>query len=127
MTLEEVLEKEPPPLEPVLTRERQSFQYRISVLYLYYLGLMRRFNLAYDQMVQPQKRRLLRRLLDGVAGRVLELKDELVRVDMCETHCLDRVLQELKLTPVGAGAATHGEMRVGPLVESWVGIGKAMT
>lgn len=107
----------------MLTRERQSFQYRISVLYLYYLGLLRRFNLAYDQMVQPQKRRLLRRLLDGVAGRVLELKDELVRVDLCETHCLDRVLQELKLTPVGAGAATHGEMRVGPLVESWVGIG----
>nr|Q6AXQ7.2 RecName: Full=IQ and AAA domain-containing protein 1-like; AltName: Full=Protein IQCA1P1 [Rattus norvegicus] len=99
-TLEEVLEKEPSPLEPVLTRERQSFQYRISVLYLYYLGLLRRFNLAYDQMVQPQKRRLLRRLLDGVAGRVLELKDELVRVDLCETHCLDRVLQELKLTPV---------------------------
>ncbi|EDL03111.1 RIKEN cDNA 4931409K22, isoform CRA_a [Mus musculus] len=51
-------------------------------------------------MVQPQKRRLLRRLLDGVAGRVLELKDELVRVDLCETHCLDRVLQDLKLTPV---------------------------
>uniref|UniRef100_A0A8C6HCC8 IQ motif containing with AAA domain 1 like n=1 Tax=Mus spicilegus TaxID=10103 RepID=A0A8C6HCC8_MUSSI len=99
VTLEEVLEKEPSVLEPVPSRERQSFQYRISVLYLYYLGLLRRFNLAYDQMVQPQKRRLLRRLLDGVAGRVLELKDELVRVDLCETHCLDRVLQDLKLTP----------------------------
>ncbi|XP_034375309.1 IQ and AAA domain-containing protein 1-like [Arvicanthis niloticus] len=98
-TLELVLEKEPSLLEPVPSRERQSFQYRISVLYLYYLGLLRRFNLAYDQMVQPQKRRLLRRLLDGVAGRVLELKDELVRVDLCETHCLDRVLQDLKLTP----------------------------
>ncbi|XP_052028981.1 IQ and AAA domain-containing protein 1-like [Apodemus sylvaticus] len=99
VTLEEVLEKEPSLLEPVPSRERQSFQYRISVLYLYYLGLLRRFNLAYDQMVQPQKRRLLRRLLDGVAGRVLELKDEMVRVDLCETHCLDRVLQDLKLTP----------------------------
>lgn len=109
MTLQEVLEKEPFVLEPVPSRERQSFQYRISVLYLYYLGLLRHFNLAYDQMVQPQKRRLLRRLLDGVAGRVLELKDELVRVDLCETHCLDRVLQDLKLTPVG-------EMRQG---ESW--------
>ncbi|XP_031236038.1 IQ and AAA domain-containing protein 1-like isoform X2 [Mastomys coucha] len=99
VTLEEVLEKEPSLLEPVPSRERQSLQYRISVLYLYYLGLLRRFDLAYDQMVQPQKRRLLRRLLDGVAGRVLELKDELVRVDLCETHCLDRVLQDLKLTP----------------------------
>lgn len=117
-----MLEKEPSLLEPVPSRERQSFQYRISVLYLYYLGLLRRFNLAYDQMVQPQKRRLLRRLLDGVAGRVLELKDELVRVDLCETHCLDRVLQDLKLTPVGAGAATQDGMGVEPLVGwNWVG------
>lgn len=100
MTLEEVLEREPSLLEPVPGQERQNFQYRVSVLYLYYLGLLRRFDMAYDQMVQPQKRRLLRRLLDGIAGRVLELKDELVRVDMCETHCLDRVLQDLNLTPV---------------------------
>ncbi|XP_028735297.1 IQ and AAA domain-containing protein 1-like [Peromyscus leucopus] len=99
VTLEEVLEKEPSLLEPVPSQERQNFQYRLSVHYLYYLGLLRRFDMAYDQMVQPQKRRLLRRLLDGVAGRVLELKDELVRVDLCETHCLDRVLQDLKLTP----------------------------
>ncbi|XP_003501340.1 IQ and AAA domain-containing protein 1-like [Cricetulus griseus] len=98
-TLEEVLEKEPSLLEPVPSRERQSFQYRLSVHYLYYLGLLRRFDMTYDQMVQPQKRRLLRRLLDGVAGRVLELKDELVRVDFCEIHCLDQVLQDLKLTP----------------------------
>ncbi|XP_051007538.1 IQ and AAA domain-containing protein 1-like [Acomys russatus] len=99
VTLEEALEKEPALLEPVPARERQSFQYKLSVLYLYYLGLLRRFDMAYDQMVQPQKRRLLRRLLDAVAGRVLELKDELVRVDLCETHCLDRVLQDLNLTP----------------------------
>ncbi|XP_052577466.1 IQ and AAA domain-containing protein 1-like [Peromyscus californicus insignis] len=99
VTLEEVLEKEPSLLEPVPSQERHNFQYRLSVHYLYYLGLLRRFDMAYDQMVQPQKRRLLRRLLDGVAGRVLELKDELVRVDLWETHCLDRVLQDLKLTP----------------------------
>lgn len=93
-------------------RERQSFQYRLSSLYLYYLGLLRWFNTLYDQMVQ-------RRLLDGMAGRVLELKDDLVRVDLCETHCLDQALQDLKLTPVGRlrrepcprqlGAGTWGE------------------
>lgn len=36
-----------------------------------------------------------------MAGRVLELEDDLVRVDLCETHCLDQALQDLKLTPVG--------------------------
>ncbi|KAM4858090.1 IQ and AAA domain-containing protein 1-like [Urocitellus parryii] len=100
VTLQELLDQEQPLLEAVPNRDRQSFQYRLSVFYLYYLGLLRRFDTIYDQMVQPQKRRLLRRLLDGVAGRVLEIKDELVRVDLCETHCLDRVLQDLKLTPV---------------------------
>ncbi|XP_017657188.1 IQ and AAA domain-containing protein 1-like [Nannospalax galili] len=99
VTLQEALDREPPLLEPVPIQERQNFQYRLSLLYLYYLGLLRRFDTAYDQMVQPQKRRLLRRLLDAVAGRVLELKEEMVRVDLCETHCLDRVLQDLKLTP----------------------------
>uniref|UniRef100_A0A452SB12 IQ and AAA domain-containing protein 1-like n=1 Tax=Ursus americanus TaxID=9643 RepID=A0A452SB12_URSAM len=99
VTLQELLDQEQPLLEPVSPRERQSFQYRLSSIYLSYLGLMRRFDTLYDQMVQPQKRRLLRRLLDSVAGRVLELKDDLVRADLSEYHCLDRVLQDLKLTP----------------------------
>ncbi|XP_010989726.3 IQ and AAA domain-containing protein 1-like [Camelus dromedarius] len=99
LILQELLDQEQPLLQPVPEQERQSFQYRLSSLYLYYLGLLRRFDTLYDQMVQPQKRRLLRRLLDGVAGRVLELKDDLVRADLCETHCLDQVLQDLKLTP----------------------------
>ncbi|XP_014321857.1 IQ and AAA domain-containing protein 1-like [Myotis lucifugus] len=99
VTLQELLDQEQPMLQPVPTREWQSFQYRLSSLYLYYLGLLRGFDTLYDQMVQPQKRRLLRRLLDSVAGRVLELKDEMVRVDMCEWHCLDHVLRDLGLTP----------------------------
>ncbi|XP_066093644.1 IQ and AAA domain-containing protein 1-like [Saccopteryx bilineata] len=99
VTLQELLDQEQPLLQPVPNHERQSFQYRLSVLYLYYLGLMRRFDTLYDQMVQPQKRLLLRRLLDGVVGRVLELKEEMVRADLCECHCLDRVLLDLKLTP----------------------------
>lgn len=107
MALQELLDREQPLLEPVPDRDRQSFQHKISSLYLHYLGLLRRFDTVYDQMVQPQKRRLLRRLLDGVAGRVLELKEELVRADLSETHCLDRVLQDLKFTPVGARPPPH--------------------
>ncbi|XP_069853199.1 IQ and AAA domain-containing protein 1-like isoform X2 [Dipodomys merriami] len=99
MTLQELLNQEGPMLEPTPSRERSSFQYRLAMLYLYYLGLLRRFDLIYDQMVQPQKRRLVRRLLDGVAGRVLELKEEMVQVDLSETHWLDRALKDLKMTP----------------------------
>ncbi|MXQ92130.1 hypothetical protein E5288_WYG012412 [Bos mutus] len=99
LILEELLDQEPLLGEAVSESERQPFQYRLSSLYLHYLGLLRRFDTLYDQMVQPQKRRLLRRLLDSVACRVLEFKDDLVRADLCETHCLDQVLQDLKLTP----------------------------
>ncbi|KAM9186033.1 IQ and AAA domain-containing protein 1-like [Dugong dugon] len=99
VTLQELLDKEQPLVEPVPDRERQSFQRRLSLLYLSYLGLLRRLDTIYDQMVQPQKRRLLRRLLDGVVGRVLELQEELVRAELSECCCLDHVLQELKLTP----------------------------
>uniref|UniRef100_A0A8D1KMR5 IQ and AAA domain-containing protein 1-like n=1 Tax=Sus scrofa TaxID=9823 RepID=A0A8D1KMR5_PIG len=99
LILQELLDQEKPLQEPVPDRERPSFQYRLSSLYLCYLRLLRHFDTLYDQMVQPQKRRLLRRLLDSVAARVLELKDELVRVDLCETHCLDQLLHDLKLTP----------------------------
>nr|XP_020728836.1 IQ and AAA domain-containing protein 1-like [Odocoileus virginianus texanus] len=99
LILEELLDQESLLGEAVPDSKRQSFQYRLSSLYLYYLGLLRRFDTLYDQMVQPQKRRLLRQLLDSVACRVLELKDDLVRADLCETHCLDQVLQDLKLTP----------------------------
>ncbi|XP_054582235.1 IQ and AAA domain-containing protein 1-like isoform X2 [Eptesicus fuscus] len=82
VTLQELLDQEQPLLQPVPTREWQSFQYRLSSLYLYYLGLLRGFDTLYDQMVQPQKRRLLRRLLDSVAGRVLELKDEMADLEV---------------------------------------------
>ncbi|KAF0886848.1 IQCAL protein, partial [Crocuta crocuta] len=67
VALQELLDQEQPLLEPVPDRERHSFQYKLSSLYLQYLGLLRRFDTLYDQMVQPQKRRLLRRLLLGVA------------------------------------------------------------
>ncbi|XP_011278936.2 IQ and AAA domain-containing protein 1-like isoform X1 [Felis catus] len=98
VALQELLDQEQPLLQPVPDRERQSFQYRLSSLYLHYLGLLRRFDTLHDQMVQPQKRRLLRRLLDSVAGRVLELKDDLVRADLSEYHRLDRLLHDLKFT-----------------------------
>ncbi|XP_049628555.1 IQ and AAA domain-containing protein 1-like [Suncus etruscus] len=99
VTLQELLEQEQPLLQPVPERQRRALLHRLSSLYLVYLGLLRRFDTLYDQMVHPQKRRLLRSLLDSVAGRVLELKDEMVRVELSETHCLDQEMLEQGLTP----------------------------
>ena len=55
---------------------------------------------CYDQIVHPQKRRVLRHLLDGIMGRVLEIKNEMVLLELNEYHYFDDVLSDLKLTPV---------------------------
>lgn len=117
MTLQELLEQEQPLLQPVPERQRRALLHRLSSLYLVYLGLLRRFDTLYDQMVHPQKRRLLRSLLDSVAGRVLELKDEMVRVELSETHCLDQEMLEQGLTPVSCG---HQHAGCAPCWAMWV-------
>ncbi|XP_028933937.1 IQ and AAA domain-containing protein 1-like [Ornithorhynchus anatinus] len=100
VTLEELLSQELPPPAPMPERDRSSFMYTLSSLFLRYLGLLRRLDEVYDQLVQPQKRQLLRRLLDGIIGRILELKDEMVEAELTEYPCLDIVLHDMKLTPV---------------------------
>uniref|UniRef100_A0A4W5LSZ3 Uncharacterized protein n=1 Tax=Hucho hucho TaxID=62062 RepID=A0A4W5LSZ3_9TELE len=42
---------------------------------------------------------MVRHMLDGVMGRLLELKNEMVELEFSEFHYFDDVLQDLKLTP----------------------------
>ena len=46
----------------------------VSKLYLQYVKVYRTLNSCYDLMVHPQKRQLLRKLLDSTIGRIIELK-----------------------------------------------------
>ncbi len=46
----------------------------MSRLYLQYVHLLRTLETCYDQIVHPQKRILLRQLLEANIGRILELK-----------------------------------------------------
>ncbi|KAL5964794.1 Dynein regulatory complex protein 11, partial [Taenia solium] len=68
-------------------------------LFVRYIQILRDVERCYDQIVHPQKRILLRKLLDGVIGRVLELKEEMVKLDLSEYHYFDDIILELKLTP----------------------------
>jgi len=72
----------------------------LATMYIKYIQIFRRLEQCYDQVVHPQKRRVLRHVLDGVMGRVLELKNEMVNLELCEYHYFDDVLSDLKLTPV---------------------------
>ncbi|MGH0148940.1 UNVERIFIED_CONTAM: hypothetical protein FKN15_046324 [Acipenser sinensis] len=88
-----------PEMPPPLEKDRVVFFQRVATLYVRYVQIFRRLESVYDQMVHPQKRRILRQLLDGVIGRVLELKNEMVEKECSEYHYMDDIVQDLKLTP----------------------------
>ncbi|KAI7797549.1 hypothetical protein IRJ41_016743, partial [Triplophysa rosa] len=83
--------------EPV--RDRGKFFQRLATLYVLYLQIFRKLEEAYDQSVHPQKRRVMRRVLEGVMGCILELKNEMVENDFSEYHYMDDIIQDLKLIP----------------------------
>ncbi|KAG5850704.1 dynein regulatory complex protein 11 [Anguilla rostrata] len=80
-------------------RDRVVFFQCLVTLYVRYVKIFRQLEEAYDQIVHPQKRRVIRAVLDGVMGRVLELKNEMVEKEFSEYHYMDDVIQDLKLTP----------------------------
>lgn len=89
------------PDDPLPTEEdRVVFVQRAATLYVRYIQIFRQLEQVYDQVVHPQKRRVIRRTLDAVMGRVLELKNEIVEKDFSEYHYVDDILYGLKLTPV---------------------------
>jgi len=57
--------------------KQRSLQWVLR-LYADYIRIVRRFDECYDQIVQPQKRILIKKILEGCIGRLLELKHELV-------------------------------------------------
>ncbi|XP_023297854.2 dynein regulatory complex protein 11 [Lucilia cuprina] len=68
--------------------------------YLKYICLANRLEDVYDKMIQPQKRQLIRNLLDATLGRVIELKHDLVNIDVMEFSYNDAIIERLKLTPI---------------------------
>eukprot|EP00003_Mantamonas_plastica_P012269 TRINITY_DN221_c2_g1_i3.p1 TRINITY_DN221_c2_g1~~TRINITY_DN221_c2_g1_i3.p1 ORF type:complete len:480 (-),score=161.81 TRINITY_DN221_c2_g1_i3:136-1575(-) len=76
--------------------ERQHF---VLSLYVRYVDIYRQLEDSYDQMAHPQKRELLRKVLESVMCRVLELKEELVDEFLTEYVDFDSALMDLHLTP----------------------------
>ncbi|XP_053286786.1 dynein regulatory complex protein 11 [Pleuronectes platessa] len=85
------------PLHP--EKDRVVFFQRVALFYVRYLQIFRKLEEIYDQVVHPQKRRLIRTILDGVIGRLLELKNEMVEKEYSEYHYMDDILQDLNLIP----------------------------
>lgn len=101
--LQDLLQDEMPSLQPCPPQKDrfQVFQ-TLATFYLRYLQIFRALETAYDQIVHPQKRRVVHHVLEGVMGRLVELKNEMVETEHSEFHYFDDMLQDLKMIPVSA-------------------------
>ncbi|XP_011142769.1 dynein regulatory complex protein 11 [Harpegnathos saltator] len=80
-------------------RDRKKAHDLVAALYVRYILACNKLEQCYDQLVQPQKRLLLKKSLNASLGRVLELKHELVNIDLAEHNYYDDVLIERGVTP----------------------------
>ncbi|KFP13155.1 IQ and AAA domain-containing protein 1, partial [Egretta garzetta] len=96
-------------LDIQLQREREEFlqpeKDRVKVFkmlatsYIKYMQIFRNLETAHDQLIHRQKRTVIRQVLDGVIGRILEMKKEMVELENSEFHYIDNILEDLKLLP----------------------------
>ncbi|KAJ8395966.1 hypothetical protein AAFF_G00026740 [Aldrovandia affinis] len=78
---------------------KRAFLQRLNTFYILYVQIFRELEEAYDQLVHTQKRRLIRYVLEGVMGRLLELKHTMTKVTASEYHYMEDILLDMKLTP----------------------------
>ncbi|XP_042880401.1 IQ and AAA domain-containing protein 1-like [Penaeus japonicus] len=79
--------------------QRADVIHRLKRVYVQYLGVARKLDTCYDLLLHPQKRLLLRRLLDSIISRIVEMKHELVGLDLSDIQHCDDIMVELALTP----------------------------
>ncbi|XP_015490416.1 dynein regulatory complex protein 11 isoform X3 [Parus major] len=106
-------------LDTMLQREREEFlepeedrekaMKMLATAYIQYLEIFRKLEAAHDHLIHQQKRAAVRQVLDGVIGRILEIKKEMVALENSECHCLDGILMDLQRVPEVVTAMTLEE------------------
>ena len=99
LALDEVLQLDTNVQSAKPPKDRKRAHNIISDLYVRYIVIFNKLEICYDQLVQPQKRILVKKLLDSTMGRILELKHELVEIDLSEHTYYDDILLKYQLTP----------------------------
>ncbi|GBP98229.1 Dynein regulatory complex protein 11 [Eumeta japonica] len=80
--------------------DRATLQPLLSELRVRYTVLLAKLDSVYDQLLQSQKRLLIKRLLESCLGRLLEIKHELVEFHLSDfTYDDDEVFERLAVTP----------------------------
>ncbi|XP_075983177.1 dynein regulatory complex protein 11 [Anticarsia gemmatalis] len=82
------------------TADRATLLPILLELRVRYTILLRRLDSVYDQLLQPQKRLIVKRLLEACLGRLVEIKHDLVEMRLSDhTFDDDEALVKLQVTP----------------------------
>ncbi|KAI8910375.1 P-loop containing nucleoside triphosphate hydrolase protein, partial [Gorgonomyces haynaldii] len=93
------LEYERPKDPSLLSKDPNTAFQHMATLYIKYIQIYRNLEESYNEMLHPQKRRLLREVVTGVIGRILEIRFILVNLSCSDFFNYNDILLDLKLTP----------------------------
>lgn len=71
----------------------------LSLVIVNYISAINKLDECYDQVIQPQKRILIRNILELSLGRYLELKNDMVNLNFNEFTYFDSAIAQLGLLP----------------------------
>ncbi|XP_033336413.2 IQ and AAA domain-containing protein 1-like [Megalopta genalis] len=81
------------------TRRKEEGLNMLLPTYLRYRNLVKRLIACHDQMVQTQKRDLIKRVLDCAVGRMLDYKKRIVDLNFSDYQWPDDFMKQLKYSP----------------------------
>jgi hypothetical protein len=98
-TLDEATKNDSNLLTSKINKDKVVVFKELSLIMVNYISAINKLDECYDQVIQPQKRILIRNILELCLGRYLELKNDMVNLNFNEFTYLDSAIAQLRLLP----------------------------
>ncbi|XP_060864173.1 dynein regulatory complex protein 11 isoform X2 [Metopolophium dirhodum] len=99
LTLDEATKNDSNLLTSKTNKDKVVVFKELSTVMVSYILAINKLDECYDQVIQPQKRILIRNILELTLGRYLELKNDMVNLNYNEFTYLDSATAQLGLLP----------------------------
>lgn len=86
-------------LPALVPKDLDSALLHLHLVYVKYIQVIKKLVETYNEMLHPQKRRLLKNTLMVAFSRFLEIKAQIARTEFTDFPDLDAVLYDLKIVP----------------------------
>jgi len=99
LTLDEATKTDSNLLTSKINKDKAVVFKELSTIMVNYVSAINKLDECYDQVIHPQKRILIRNILELSLGRYLELKNYMVNLNYNEFTYLDSAIAQLGLLP----------------------------